>query len=70
MRNPPNRSESIDATAIPDTLHVETVAANDGRWVYRVEYLELSGCIVEERDILRALAQLDSMRDSAMRIGR
>ena len=51
-----------DPTLIPYTLHVEAVPG-DGGWVYRVEYAELDNCVVEDRDLLRALSRLDSARE-------
>ena len=52
-----------DPTLIPYTLHVEAVPGNSGcGWVYRVEYIELDNCVVEDRDLLRALSRLDSAR--------
>ena len=53
-----------DPTLIPYTLHVEAVPGCNGRgWVYRVEYIELDNCVVEDRDLLRALSRLDSARE-------
>jgi hypothetical protein len=55
-----------DPTLIPYTLHVEAVPADSGcGWVYRVEYIELDDCVVEDRDLLRALSRLDSAREMA-----
>jgi hypothetical protein len=55
-------AEDSDPTRIPHTLHVEAVPG-DGGWVYRVEYAELDNCVVEDRDLLRALSRLDSARE-------
>jgi hypothetical protein len=53
-----------DPTLIPYTLHVESVPGDGGcGWVYRVEYIELDNCVVEDRDLLRALSRLDSERE-------
>ena len=53
-----------DPILIPHTLHVEAVPGdNDCGWVYRVEYIELDDCVVEDRDLLRALSRLDSARE-------
>ena len=53
-----------DPTLIPYTLHVEAVpGGSDCGWVYRVEYIELDGCVVEDRDLLRALSRLDAARE-------
>jgi hypothetical protein len=53
-----------DPTLIPYTLHVEAVPGDGGSgWVYRVEYIELDNCVVEDRDLLRALSRLDSARE-------
>jgi hypothetical protein len=53
-----------DPTLIPYTLHVEAVPGDDDcGWVYRVEYSELNNCVVEDRDLLRALSRLDSARE-------
>jgi hypothetical protein len=57
-------SGDSDPTRIPYTLHVEAVPPDDdGDWVYRVEYVELDNCVVEDRDLLRALTRLDSARE-------
>jgi len=53
-----------DPTLIPYTLQVEAVPGDGGcGWVYRVEYIELDNCVVEDRDLLRALSRLDSARE-------
>jgi hypothetical protein len=55
----------VDPTRIPHTLHVQTIRPVDaGNWTYRVEYLELDGCRVEDRDLLTALSRLDAIRES------
>jgi hypothetical protein len=55
-----------DPTLIPYTLHVEAVPGDGGcGWVYRVEYIELENCVVEDRDLLRALSRLDSARETS-----
>jgi hypothetical protein len=59
-------SGNNDPTLIPYTLHVEAVPGDDRcGWVYRVEYIELDNCVVEDRDLLRALSRLDSARETS-----
>jgi capsule polysaccharide export protein KpsC/LpsZ len=31
--------------------------------MYRVEYVELAGCVVEDRDLVTALDRLDAVRE-------
>jgi hypothetical protein len=52
-----------DPTGIPYTLHVQTVQTDNCEWVYRVEYVEIDGCVTEGPDLLRALSRLEELRD-------
>lgn len=52
----------IDHLRVPYLLEAETVELPDGRWVRRVCYPELSGCVAEAAVVEDALSQLERKR--------
>lgn len=70
MDSPPASSPDDsfgEVLAIPYVMDVSTRPGPGGRWVCRLEYVELEGCVAEARDALDALDQLERKREQWLR---
>lgn len=52
---------------VPFQLDISTLKGADGGWVCRLEYVELAGCVSENRDILAALDEVESKRETILK---
>ncbi|MGW2571521.1 type II toxin-antitoxin system HicB family antitoxin [Streptomyces sp. NPDC001537] len=48
-------------------LDVSTRESEDGDWVCRLEYPELTGCVAESRNALDAYEQVEALREQWLR---
>jgi hypothetical protein len=53
-----------DYLHIPYLLVMWSTPGPDGDWVRHAEYPELPGCVIEDADALRAIDQLDQMKET------
>jgi hypothetical protein len=63
----PSALDLAVALDIPYVMDVSTRLGTGGRWVCRLEYLELDGCVAEARDALDALNLLEHKRELWLR---